>query len=785
MGDGPKRNRRAAMLHLGQPNAELTLGQVRSRFHVSPKRYLGDTRVYTVNEGVQQAPVSAQQIVQAAWRRLVDLTYDWRQRNPRRVTGGPFSRVVVTYPTVAPPAVRAEAERLVRELGFSEVVLDYDEAVAAALFYFYRELGGANDLGPELFKSQALSHHNSSYSQTVLVVDIGGGSTDIALLRLTMTEETPSEDHQRAGGGRYYVVTPRLLGSSGNRYLGGDLITLRVFELLKAALADRLLVAVQSHEVRDASAPAVGDLLNLIRDELPAEFVEGDGFQAGKLVDCVARLDEASPQRRKALQLAERVLPTRWAQNPNCSQAFFALWDLAEDAKVNSFAKGQPFSLNAEQIQAALAPFALGLELLPAVQIELGLSLFERSAEPIIEQAARIASGLVADRLARQGEEAGADFREPLDWVILSGKTSNLPLVREALERKFHAAGIRWNRSRLTFVPEYAKLATAAGACFAEKIKSKGVARSSANEMLQKGGNQMRLAISNLLWSLPCSFLFSTTNDTMVELFRADATELRRLDGTLLGKARSRPRGAQMLITVFRLDYPGAVPIPWYTLPIRDLARQLGQAPEAFTARLQVQFEVDHRQLMKAYVWEGKEGELPAHYVLAPQTPSLQVPPPVKEGKQTAAWCDLAVAVTPSLMANGKPTVVVKAGTPFDRTFHLGDELVAGLVVDLPDLFNAEERLPIHRQLPGETNWQLIEGSLERPDRNDNSGFPARYQLTLDEKGNVRIHRGMVPYWTVKAPEQWQSSPGSVLEIDPGVIDSPPPPSRDPFNGDH
>src|SRR5262249_14262223 len=279
--------------------------------------------------------------------------------NPRLVTGGPFSRVVITYPTVAPPAVRAEAERLVRDLGFSEVVLDYDEAVAAALFYFYRELGGSNDLGPELFKSQSQSHQPGSYSQNVLVVDIGGGSTDIAMLRLTMTEERPPEEAQRGSGGRYYVITPRLLGSSGNCFLGGDLITLRVFELIKAALADRILVAVQSREVRDASASTVGDLLNLIRDELPAEFMEGDCFQAGKLVECVARLDEASPQRRKALLLAERILPTRWARAPQFAQAFFTLWDLAEEAKVNFFARGLPFSLSTEQIQTALAPFGL------------------------------------------------------------------------------------------------------------------------------------------------------------------------------------------------------------------------------------------------------------------------------------------------------------------------------------------------------------------------------------------------------------------------------------------
>ena len=35
------------------------------------------------------------------------------------------------------------------ELGFPDVVTDYDEAVAAALFYLHREFGGSLDLGPD------------------------------------------------------------------------------------------------------------------------------------------------------------------------------------------------------------------------------------------------------------------------------------------------------------------------------------------------------------------------------------------------------------------------------------------------------------------------------------------------------------------------------------------------------------------------------------------------------------------------------------------------------------
>src|SRR5207244_3995143 len=103
---------------------------------------------------------------------------------------GRVRRAVVTYPTVAPPSVRREVETLVRELRFPDVVTDYDEAVAAALFYLHREFGGSLDLGPEVFKARSRRDKNKWF-QNVLVLDIGGGSTDLALLQLTLEEVDP------------------------------------------------------------------------------------------------------------------------------------------------------------------------------------------------------------------------------------------------------------------------------------------------------------------------------------------------------------------------------------------------------------------------------------------------------------------------------------------------------------------------------------------------------------------------------------------------------------------
>ena len=118
----------------------------------------------------------------------------------------------------------------------------YDEAVSVAIFFLWREFGGNLNIGIESFKTRCRQNGNK-WSQNVLVLDIGGGTTDLALIELTLEDKTPffADNEDRGLGGRYYKLTPKLLGSSGHLQLGGELITLRIFRLLKVAIADFLL----------------------------------------------------------------------------------------------------------------------------------------------------------------------------------------------------------------------------------------------------------------------------------------------------------------------------------------------------------------------------------------------------------------------------------------------------------------------------------------------------------------------------------------------------------------
>jgi hypothetical protein len=822
MGRRAQQNRRNAMALASQPAdggrpadgaAPLPMDAIRRLFHHSPKRYLGVRRSFPVPWNSETVPVTSDQLVQAAWAQLVELTNHWRARNPTASSKGRFTRAVVTYPTVAPPSVRREVETLVRELKFPDVVTDYDEAVAAALFYLHREFGGSLDLGPEVFKARSRRDKNKWF-QNVLVLDIGGGSTDLALLQLTLEEVDPflpGED--RGAGGRCYVIAPRLLGSSGNTQLGGELITLRLFRLLKAALADRLLAAVQDKHLECATIAAK-------LAQFGEAFVDGGGhYRPGSILSAVTELPETDPLFADALNAAEQVLPTRWRNNPGRLQAFYTLWDHAEAAKLQL---GQPrapgadaasFELGDQEITTLLAQCGIAHTVKDAgtLRVTVDASHFDSATEPIIREAIGIARGLLAGRLPRRETPAvpasdsanGAPAQEPLDWLILSGKTCNLDLVHRVIRQEFiNSPHFVWNPERVTFVPQYAKLAPSAGACYAEKMRRTAFAPSRFKEQLRKGLNQLTYNIDNLFFFLPCSFLVPVHNG-QIEIFRA-GQPLYRLDEQEVGKARSEPIGVRLLNAVMRRDFQAATPVLWGSYDGMALARALGMPVPLFLQRIMVQFEVDYRLFMRIYLWDGHrphyqiDGQLPFVDVAAamqrPAPGKLARPAaqPASEESRRAGW-DISVDVI-TAQANSRPaTILIAADQELRETFHFpGDSLGRGLFVPLPDLFDEAGKLAVHARPAGSSEWIHV-GELPRPvDRKAPASgqdrvteYPRRHHLSLDENGVLRVHMGELPYWMTEEVDDWKDRPGRVLRHDLELVEPPARENRDPFCGVH
>jgi hypothetical protein len=811
----------------GEGQTPVSLDGVRRLFHHSPKRYLGVRKSFPVPLGGETVPVTSDQLVQAAWAQLVELTNQWRHRNPTICSKGRFTRAVVTYPTVAPPSVRREIETLVSGLKFPDIVTDYDEAVAAALFYLHREFGGSLDLGPELFKARS-RRDNGKWFQNVLVLDIGGGSTDLALLQLTLEEVDPflpGED--RGAGGRCYVISPRLLGSSGNTQLGGELITLRLFRLLKAALTDRLLTAVQDKHLE--SAGIAGKIT-----QLGEAFVDNSGrYKPGSILGNVADLPESDPLFTDALNAAEQVLPTRWRNNPGRLQAFYTLWEHAESAKILLGSRREPgadaptFELGDQEISTLLSQCSIAhtIKDAGAVRVTLDAAQFESAAEPVIQEAVGITRGLLAGRLPRRvvprspdhattngsppDASPPAEVQEPLDWLILSGKTCNLDLVHRAIRQEFvNSPHFVWNSERVTFVPQYAKLAPSAGACYAEKMRRTAFAPARFKEQLRKGLNQLTYNIDNLFFFLPCSFLVPVHNG-QVEIFKA-GQPLFRLDEQEVGKARSEPIGIRLLNAVMRRDFQAATPVLWGSYDGMALARDLEMPVSLFLNRIMMQFEVDYRLFMRIFLWNGSA----PHYQIdgrlgfldvaegtrrgangAPPAEKATTPLPSSQAEPTsvkAGW-DISVDAITAQSNNRPATVLIAADRELREVFHLnGESQCRGLIAPLPDLFNENGKLMVHARRPGGTEWIHI-GELPRPvDRKAvqpgqerTTEYPRRYHLTLDEQGILRVHLGEVPYWQTEELKDWKKSPGRVLLRHLELVEPPARENRDPFCGVH
>lgn len=793
-----------------------SLKEIISRFHHSPKRYFGQERSFPVILDGQEATINVNQLIQAAWGHLIELTEDYRQRARRRFSEGDFLTAVVTYPTVAPPVVRKEVKELVEQLGFDDVQTAYDEAVAVAIFFLWREFGGNLNIGIESFKTRCRQVGNK-WSQNVLVLDIGGGTTDLALIELTLEDKTPSfaDNEDRGLGGRYYKLTPKLLGSSGHLQLGGELITLRIFRLLKVAIADFLLTAVTKGDLESDK------LEDLINSELNERFLEQGQFKSGSLLRC---LDKENPEgdvaSKDALDTAEKVLPTRWQQATQRLQTFYTLWEHSEAAKLKLGQKPPTdaslltFTLSEQQIGELLTQSGVKFQIRDPSSICLTLECqqFERAAISPIKEAIGIAQGLMESRLHTKDITKDSSNTHKVDWLILSGKTCNLDLVQQQIYQEFSKSPyFVWNPERITFVLEFTKLATSAGACYAEKLRRLRFDPEESKELLRKGANQLEIDVKNLFYYLPCNFKRKTQSNDLLPIFNA-GQELYQLSAwENVAKVRTLWKGMQLTNIIYRQDYEDGDLRLWGSFDGKSLMDKLQMEEKEFLTKIKVQFEIDQTLQFSVLLCQGNP-----HYLI--DVSGIDVNSAISSSGDTAEnsalfadgklkWNiavegphkglndgDIAINVLESATVDQPDAyhLVFEVGKDESKslqTFHyLLDGVTqpgSGLISKpLPSFPQAGQHTFYIYQTDAETNskkWIRI-GALSKPDVT--TDYPCQYRVSLDDKGILRMHAGEVPYWT-STNQECLKEEGCIfraeLELQPNEVDK----ERDPFCGIH
>lgn len=778
---------------------------VQLQFHHSPKRYVGQDREITVGVGSERQAMSSSKLVQAAWNQLIKLTDAYRVRSRDRFTPGQMRHAIVTYPTVSSPFVRREIERLVRDLGITTVQTDYDEAISAAIFYLMREVGGIPDLGMEAFKTRCRTD-GRRWWRNVLVLDIGGGSTDVALIRLTLEEENPFAAGEDAGAaGRYYRIVPRLMGSTGHLQLGGELVTLRTFELLKTAIADQLLTAISQPRPGarlplTETSPLLHHLSGIISG-LSERFRNAqDMFVSGSLLLHVLNRQNDGMEggtAQEALDIANQVLPTRWNNDPTALEPFYELWEWAEEAKIKlgqlSDAAGNSesvsYSLSWQQIQKLLrVPLSQeetsGTADAASADADFVVTIerkqFERIIGGVIKDAVNIARGLVKSRLEAQPGER-------LDWLILSGKTCYLDLVhREVRRTPGEASNSVWKPKQVTFVPKYAKLATSVGACYAEYLRQYRFNSEGAKQLLRKGFHQLYFDIHNLFFYLPCSFVREVVGG-FETIFKA-GDPMYQLDEEPIGKVRSPWTRPTLTTGVHRQDFPMGAKIKWGSFSAAELLNQLSIADNRFIHDYKIQFEVNQRLQFQLLLCK----ETP-HFHVSDKLPSLSVPFSFNaeqadtRGKGDPADSAMIIGPTPTVVERdiavklgSTEEILFAQGSELSETFHRDDGTTRrGLVSrPLPSFpVNGRHTLMVRT----EKGWISL-GEFTRPEAS--TEYPCQHQLSLDEQGTLRLHVGDMPYWEVNHVSALHET-GCVyrveLELFPTQIDV----MRDPFSGIH
>ena len=235
------RRRRRGRLRRGEPQ-ETDLGAF-----PGIKRYLNHPERAAQLERAPVPPgwqVDTDLLIGLAYADLADLLDDYAD-GVRSLQGRSLRRATVTYPTTTPPGPRRRLKQLLYDALDLDADISYDEATAAALFFVMRELGGDTARGIETLRATSRRSGPGSWLRTMLVIDIGGGTTDIALLDVELKEldsDQDGTDERNLVRGKHYLLRPRILGSSGHAQLGGDLLTLKVFYWMKAVIADALLI---------------------------------------------------------------------------------------------------------------------------------------------------------------------------------------------------------------------------------------------------------------------------------------------------------------------------------------------------------------------------------------------------------------------------------------------------------------------------------------------------------------------------------------------------------------
>ena len=328
------------------------------------------------------------------------------------------------------------------------------------------------------------------------------------------------------------------------------------------------------------------------------------------------------------------------------------------------------------------------------------------------------------------------------------------------------------NPERITFVLEFTKLATSAGACYAEKLRRLRFDPEESKNLLRKGANQLEIDVKNLFYYLPCNFKRKTQSNELLSIFNAGQELYQLASWESVAKVRTYWQGIQLTNIIYRQDYEDGELRLWGSFDGKNLMEKLGMEETEFLSKIKIQFEIDQTLQFSILLCQGNP-----HYLIDVSGINInsaiannsENPDLFRDGKLT--W-NIAVEQNYQDLRDGDIAINVLESATVDQpnayhlvfaiddnkhqhleTFHYiqdgikepGTGLISKPLPPFPQ--NNQHTFYIYQTDP-ETNskkWIRI-GALTKPDIS--TDYPCQYHVTLDNKGVLRMHAGEVPYWT-------------------------------------
>lgn len=581
------------------------------------KRYLADLDLDVAGTGIRGRELFGK--VYARFAELVAAELELPQS---------INTLSVTFPAKLPPDKRDDLLKELRPLA-KKVEMNIDEAVAAAGFSMMKRFGTDSLLGVEAFTLQARCPEGGrawedpenwakarSWHENLLVADVGGGTTDCALVKVAVVDATPAAAGECPG--RFYQLQPQVLASGGRLNLGGDQLTAELFKLLR----EKFGIKPGDTRFRGVEkAAARRELFHALWQA--AEQVKERGLAPASPV--AVRVVVTDPESVGTVDAGDVPL----------------VWPAAQGGVATAKPATTEVTVSAEEL---------------AAQVRV-----------VIAQIAWLAGGI-----ARGGLDAtGNGDREAVDRVLLSGGSMQAATLRrgieDALRHRFKDDGIAAT-FEVEFDPEFAKTGTALGAVYLDAVADLSPNADDPNIIpeLQRGTSYLDVDASRLHVNLAADFHLreSIGRGTEEPVFRRG----QRLILEPGGRAYCTSPDTYLLravLDVHRYDVSrsdlGDSQTQWAS---SSMLRE--EADELANAGVVVRFEIDQDEQITLLMCKGEPSLLlEGDWVDTGHVPDGLVAPPAEEGGTPTlrySLFDNVYQVGVGLQKGREP--LVRAGTP-------------------------------------------------------------------------------------------------------------------------